>query len=79
MRGYRVAREIIRRDWAGSLLYAQRIGIARGIILGTNGLQDHEALLKDLAGGWERVVAVSELIPVIESLGDRPSSAAWEP
>jgi ATP phosphoribosyltransferase regulatory subunit len=79
VRGYRVARDIIRRDLVGSLLYAQRMGIARGIILGTNGLQDHEALLKDLAGGWERVVAVSELIPVIESLGDRPSSAAWEP
>jgi ATP phosphoribosyltransferase regulatory subunit len=78
VRGYRVARDIIRRDLAGSLLYAQRMGIARGIILGTNGLRDHEALLKDLAGGWERVVAVSELIPVIESLGDRPSSAAWE-
>jgi hypothetical protein len=55
------------------------MGVARGIILGTNGLQDHEALLKDLAGGWERVVAVSELIPMIESLGDRPSSAAWQP
>ena len=49
-RGYRVARDIIRRDLAGSLAYAQRMGIARGIILGTNGLGPHEALLKDLAG-----------------------------
>ena len=78
MRGYRVARDIIRRDLVGSLSYAQRMGIARGIILGSNGLRDHEALLKDLAEGWERVVAVSELIPVIESLGERPTSAAWE-
>jgi ATP phosphoribosyltransferase regulatory subunit len=73
-RGYRVARDIIRRDLAGSLAYAQRMGIARGIILGTNGLEAHEALLKDLEAGWERVVSVSELVPVIVSLDDRPST-----
>jgi histidyl-tRNA synthetase len=73
-RGYRVARDIIRRDLAGSLAYAQRMGIARGIILGTNGLGAHEALLKDLEAGWERVVSVSELVPVIVSLDDRPST-----
>jgi ATP phosphoribosyltransferase regulatory subunit len=73
-RGYRVARDIIRRDLAGSLAYAQRMGIARGIILGTNSLGPHAALLKDLTAGWERVVSVSELVQVIESLDDRPSS-----
>jgi ATP phosphoribosyltransferase regulatory subunit len=73
-RGYRVARDIIRRDLAGSLAYAQRMGVARGIILGTNGLGHHEALLKDLDGGWERVVPVGELVQVIESLDARPSS-----
>jgi ATP phosphoribosyltransferase regulatory subunit len=73
-RGYRVARDIIHRDLAGSLAYAQRMGIARGIILGTNGLGPQEALLKDLAAGWERVVSVHELVPVIVSLDDRPSS-----
>jgi ATP phosphoribosyltransferase regulatory subunit len=73
-RGYRVARDIIRRDLVGSLAYAQRMGIARGIILGTNGLSQHEALLKDLQVGWERVVSVSELVQVIESLDDRSSS-----
>jgi ATP phosphoribosyltransferase regulatory subunit len=73
-RGYRVARDIIRRDLAGSLAYAQRMGIARGIILGTSGLGPHEALLKDLEAGWERVVSMSELVPVIVSLDDRLSS-----
>jgi ATP phosphoribosyltransferase regulatory subunit len=73
-RGYRVARDIIRRDLAGSLAYAQRMGIARGIILGTNGLGHNEALLKDLEAGWERVVSMSELVQVIVSLDDRPSS-----
>ena len=73
-RGYRVARDIIRRDLAGSLAYAQRMGIARGIILGTDGLGPHEALLKDLEAGWERVVSVSELVQVIASLDDRLSS-----
>jgi ATP phosphoribosyltransferase regulatory subunit len=73
-RGYRVARDIIRRDLAGSLAYAQRMGIARGIILGTTGLEAHEALLKDLESGWERVVSVQELVPVIVSLDDRPCS-----
>jgi ATP phosphoribosyltransferase regulatory subunit len=72
--GYRVARDIIRRDLAGSLAYAQRMGIARGIILGTNGLGSHEALLKDLYASWERVVLVSELVQVIASLDDHPSS-----
>jgi ATP phosphoribosyltransferase regulatory subunit len=73
-RGYRVARDIIRRDLAGSLAYAQRMGIARGIILGANGLGHHEAALKDLEAGWERVVPVSELVQVIASLDARPSS-----
>jgi ATP phosphoribosyltransferase regulatory subunit len=73
-RGYRVARDIIRRDLAGSLAYAQRMGIAHGIILGTNDLGSHEALLKDLHAGWERVVSVSELVQVIVSLNDHPSS-----
>jgi ATP phosphoribosyltransferase regulatory subunit len=73
-RGYRVARDIIRRDLEGSLAYAQRMGIARGIILGTNGLGPQDALLKDLEAGWERVVSVSELVQVIVSLDDRPSS-----
>jgi hypothetical protein len=44
------------------------MGIARGIILGTNGLGQHEALLKDLEEGWERVVRISDLIEVVESL-----------
>jgi ATP phosphoribosyltransferase regulatory subunit len=73
-RGYRVARDIIRRDLAGSLAYAQRMGIARGIILGTNGLGPQEALLKDLEADWERVICVSELVRVIVALDDRPSS-----
>jgi ATP phosphoribosyltransferase regulatory subunit len=73
-RGYRVARDIIRRDLPGSLAYAQRMGIARGIILGTNGLGPQEALLKDLQAGWERVVSMSELVQVIVSLDDHPSS-----
>jgi ATP phosphoribosyltransferase regulatory subunit len=73
-RGYRVARDIIRRDLAGSLAYAQRMGIARGIILGTNSLGPHEALLKDLESGSERVVPVSELVQVIESLDENVSS-----
>jgi ATP phosphoribosyltransferase regulatory subunit len=72
-RGFWVARDIIRRDLAGSLLYAQRMGIARGIILGSDGLQPHEAMLKDLQQGWERIVPISDLIPVIESLGNRPT------
>jgi ATP phosphoribosyltransferase regulatory subunit len=72
-RGYRVARDIIRRDLPGSLAYGQRMGIARGIVLGTDGLGAQEALLKDLRAGWERVVSMSELVQVIESLDDHPS------
>jgi ATP phosphoribosyltransferase regulatory subunit len=72
--GYRVARDIIRRDLAGSLAYAERMGIAHGIILGTNDLGSHEALLKDFQASCERVVLVSELVQVIVSLDDHPSS-----
>jgi len=73
-RGYRVARDIIRRDLSGSLVYAQRMRIARGIVLGTNDLGPDEALLKDLETGRERVVPVRELVQVIASLDARPSS-----
>jgi ATP phosphoribosyltransferase regulatory subunit len=73
-RGYRVARDIIRRDLAGSLAYAAQMGIARGIVLGTAGLGPDEALLKDLGAGWERVVSMSELVPTIVALDDRPVS-----
>lgn len=73
-RGYRVARDIIRRDLGGSLAYARRMGIARGIILGTNGLSDHEALLKDIDEGWERVIPIAQLLEVIEALGTAPFS-----
>jgi ATP phosphoribosyltransferase regulatory subunit len=73
-RGYRVARDIIRRDLAGSLAYAERMGMARGIILGTAGLKPHEALLKDLDAGWERVVSMSELVSTIVALDDRIAS-----
>jgi ATP phosphoribosyltransferase regulatory subunit len=72
--GYRVARDIIRRDLAGSLAYAERMGIAHGIILGTNDLGSHEALLKDFQASCERVVSLSELVQVIVSLDDHPSS-----
>ena len=73
-RGYRVARDIIRRDLPGSLAYAQRMGIARSIVLGTAGLGAHEAMLKDVQAGWERVVSMTELIQVIVSLDDHPAS-----
>ena len=73
-RGYRVARDIIRRDLSGSLVYAQRMRIARGIVLGTDDLSPDEALLKDLETGRERVVPVKELVQVIASLDARPSS-----
>jgi ATP phosphoribosyltransferase regulatory subunit len=78
-RGYRVARDIIRRDLGGSLSYAQRMGIARGIILGTEDLRPHEARLRDLRQGWERVVPISDLVPVIESLGERSTTRPSSP
>jgi ATP phosphoribosyltransferase regulatory subunit len=73
-RGYRVARDIIRRDLAGSLAYAQRMRIARGIALGADGLGPDEALLTDLEAGWQRVVPLRELVQVVASLDAPPSS-----
>jgi hypothetical protein len=57
--------------WGGERLSPTGI---LGIILGANGLGHHEALLKDLEAGWERVVPVSELVQVIASLDARPPS-----
>jgi hypothetical protein len=41
---------------------------------GDNGLGPQEALLERPRGRLERVVSVHELVPVIVSLDDRPSS-----
>jgi len=52
-RGYRVARDIIKRELAGSLEYAKAHGIPRALILGAPGLEGDELALRDLAAGRE--------------------------
>jgi ATP phosphoribosyltransferase regulatory subunit len=51
-RGYRVARDIIKRELAGSLEYAKAHGIRRALILGAPGLEPDELVLREV--GAER-------------------------
>jgi ATP phosphoribosyltransferase regulatory subunit len=67
-RGYKVARDIIRRALPGSLAYAQQMGIAQGLILGIPGLATDEVLIKDInAAGSEQKIKISHLISFLES------------
>jgi ATP phosphoribosyltransferase regulatory subunit len=57
--GYAVARDIIRRDLAGSLEYARVSAISRVIILGRDGVPPDALLLRDLQAGTESTIAVA--------------------
>ncbi len=66
-RGYKVARDIIRRALPGSLAYAKQMGIAQGIILGTPELASDEALIKTLNGTeTEQKVKIHQVVSFVE-------------
>ncbi|RMF93070.1 MAG: ATP phosphoribosyltransferase regulatory subunit [Nitrospinota bacterium] len=67
-RGFRVARDIIRRELAGSLAYARQMRIAQGIILGTPGLAADEVLLKEIDPPEREVkVKMDQIVAFVES------------
>ncbi|MFQ5895475.1 MAG: ATP phosphoribosyltransferase regulatory subunit [Nitrospinota bacterium] len=59
-RGFRVARDIIRRDLEGSLAYARQMGIPRCLLLGQRGMRSREVRLVDLRTGAERSFDLSQ-------------------
>ena len=61
-KGYRVARDIIRRNLEDSLAYAGNSHISQAIILGLADLAPQTALLKDIASGTEKVVEIAKIL-----------------
>ena len=61
-RGFSVARDIIKREVPGSIDYALRMRIKNVIILGAEGCQEGEVILKRLPSGEESRVRGEELI-----------------
>jgi ATP phosphoribosyltransferase regulatory subunit len=59
-RGYAVARDIIKRDLAGSLEYARASGIARAIVLGGSGVPQEELVVADLSSGAQEQVPIEQ-------------------
>ena len=62
--GYPVARDIIRRDLAESLEYAQLNGIQYAVVIGEPGSAEDEVLLVSTADGIRRSIKTSELSAV---------------
>lgn len=65
-KGYAVARDIIRRDLAGSLDYARVNAIPRVIILGLKGIPRDTLNLRDLTTGTETSVPIAEFCQHLE-------------
>jgi ATP phosphoribosyltransferase regulatory subunit len=77
-RGYSVARDIIRRDYAGSLAYARHHGIAHVLLLGEGG--EGAARLERVAGGAITTLPVTALLAgegplVVDGLPLEPGGA----
>lgn len=60
-RGYRVARDIIRRGLEGSLEYARSLQISRAIILGAPSAQPGWAIVREIGSGSEVTVEVEKV------------------
>jgi ATP phosphoribosyltransferase regulatory subunit len=68
-RGLAVARDIIKRELAGSLAYARASGIGRAVILGSPEQPADVALVHDLATDERRALPVEEFVAAIEAGG----------
>ena len=65
-KGYAVARDIIRRDLAGSLTYARMNAIPRVIILGLEGMPRDQLNLRDLTTETETSLSIPEFYQRVE-------------
>ncbi|MEK7846740.1 MAG: ATP phosphoribosyltransferase regulatory subunit [Nitrospinota bacterium] len=60
-KGYKVARDIIKRGLPDSLKFAKEMNIENAIIMGTGDIKEGEAVIKEIATGKERKVKVEEI------------------
>ncbi len=60
-RGYKVARDIIKRELSDSLKYAENMNIENAIIMGTGDVKEGEAVVKEISTGKERKIRIEEL------------------
>ncbi|MFQ5915593.1 MAG: ATP phosphoribosyltransferase regulatory subunit [Nitrospinota bacterium] len=65
-RGFRVARDIIRRDLSASLQYARETGIRFAVVLGHRKVEAGKAWVIDLARGEERNVSLDSLAGLLQ-------------
>ncbi len=61
-KGYRVARDIIKRGLEGSLQYAEKMNIGKAIIMGTGDLKEDEAMVREISTGEEKRVKIKDLL-----------------
>lgn len=66
--GFSVARDIIRRDFEQSLVYARRMNIRQIMIIGGDGLADDEVCLVTVADSARRVIKKSAIVDSCRAL-----------
>jgi len=60
-RGYKVARDIIKRGLSDSLKYAENMNIENAIIMGTGDIKEGEAIIRKISTGEEKKIRIEEL------------------
>lgn len=61
-KGYRVARDIIKRELEDSIRFAEKMNIEKVIIMGIGDLKEGEAMIREISTGEEKRVKVKELL-----------------
>ena len=61
-RGYKVARDIIKRGLSDSLKYAENMNIENAIIMGTGDIKEGEAVIRKISTGEEKKIKVEEIL-----------------
>ena len=61
-RGYKVARDIIKRELSDSLKYAENMNIENAIIMGTGDVKEGEAIVKEISTGEEKKIKIEEIL-----------------
>lgn len=60
-RGYKVARDIIKRELSDSLKYAENMNIENAIIMGRGDIKEGEAVIRKISTGEEKKVRIEDL------------------
>ncbi|MBI5750371.1 MAG: ATP phosphoribosyltransferase regulatory subunit [Nitrospinae bacterium] len=60
-RGYKVARDIIKRELLDSLKYAENMNIEKAIIMGTGDIKEGEAVIRKISTGVEKKLRIEDL------------------